>query len=65
MLLKKRTLIVFASFLTLSACASPQKGVKFDAEWIFLEDELGATVACLYEDDVKELKEIMIRCEKK
>ena len=43
-------------------CSSAPVTTKFDAEWEFLKNPKGERKACLASDDVKKLREILIRC---
>lgn len=57
-------LISFVGFL-LSSCASVQPDkTSFDAEWSICRDlNTGTQMACLKEEDVVRLREILLRCE--
>lgn len=50
-------------FLIVSGCAHANP-TKFDGKWEFIEIPDAPVRACLQEKDVKELREILIRCEK-
>jgi len=51
-------------FLVLSSCVSPKiKPKPFLGEWSFMLNENGEVLACLKQDDVMKLREILIRCE--
>lgn len=62
-----KMLKLLISFLILSGCALQPKhsDYKFDAEWKFCEYLPGEKMACLSVEDVKELRELLIRCESK
>lgn len=49
-------------FLILSGCITIAP-ITFDAEWVFLKDKDGQTMACLPKEDVKKLRETLIRCD--
>lgn len=54
--------MLFAIFLILSACVSKPVETKFDAKWEFCEIRPQEHLACLKEDDVKELRKLLIKC---
>lgn len=63
--------VLLVTFLILSAlllletvlsCAAPVQATKFDGKWKFIEVMPGEQMACLSEDDVKKLREQLIRC---
>lgn len=51
--------------LSLSGCASAPTTTKFDGKWEFIErTPFEEPMACLPKDDVKKLRELLIRCER-
>lgn len=60
--LKRKTPIVLNVFLILNACSTGPKTTKFDGDWEFLENQRGETKACLSQEAVLELRDILIRC---
>ena len=60
--LNKRTLINLTAFLILNGCANKPVVTKFDGKWDFCKNAQGETLACLKKEDVKKLREILIRC---
>lgn len=58
-------LISFVGFL--SSCTTHElKTTSFDADWSICRDQnTGTQMACLKEEDVIELREILLRCEEK
>jgi len=63
--LKRRTLTSLTTFLILSGCATKPVTTKFDGKWEFCNNAAGETLACLKKEDVKKLREILIRCKGK
>lgn len=58
--------LILSLTLGLTACAAFEpKPTKFDGEWEFLKNERGETRACLPKEDVKKLREILIRCDRR
>lgn len=47
----------------MTACVSTPKATSFDGRWEI--DDHTPPRACLYEEDVKKLRELLIRCESK
>ena len=64
----KKTLKSLTTFLILNSlmvgCASRPAATEFDAKWEFCVSPSGESKACLGLDDVKKLREILIRCQK-
>jgi hypothetical protein len=57
-------LSVFALFV--SACATEPKTTKFDGDWEFYQTTpFEEPKACLSKEDVKKLREVLIRCQSK
>jgi hypothetical protein len=61
---------LFAKFLILSVllsgCASTPTPTKFDGKWEFFQvTPFEEPRACLEKEDVKKLRELLIRCESK
>jgi hypothetical protein len=61
---------LFAKFLILSVvlagCASTPAPTKFDGKWEFFQvTPFEEPRACLEQEDVKKLRELLIRCESK
>lgn len=56
-------LIIF--FLILSSCAQRPVVTSFDGKWSYLEVPGEPVKACLIEEDVQKLRELLIRCEGK
>lgn len=67
-LLRTKTQRLCAKFLILSGllgCTSAPKSTKFDADWTFHKGPNGEIRSCLSVEDVKKLRELLIRCEQK
>lgn len=58
-----KTLKSFALFLLLTSCAGRPPVTTFDAQWTFVETPGQPLKACLLENDVAKLRELLIRCE--
>ncbi len=60
----KKFLCLKALALLLSACATTPTPTKFDGDWEFYQvTPFEEPRACLKEEDVKKLRELLIRCE--
>jgi hypothetical protein len=60
---KRKTLPNLIAFLILSGCqSSPKPVTKFDGKWEFCEVRPQVQMACLAEEDVKELRKLLIEC---
>lgn len=60
---------LFTTFLILSllvgCVSSPPKSTKFDGQWEFYQtNPFEEEKACLAKDDVKKLRELLVRCQK-
>ncbi len=55
--------IFFALSSFASGCASKPIVTSFDGQWFFVQSGDGKQKACLEENDVMKLREILIRCE--
>lgn len=53
--------LAFMLFFSMS-CASKPRPAKFSGKWQFCEIIPGEGMACLSKDDVKRLREVLIRC---
>lgn len=60
---KNLTTFLILSFL-IGGCASTEP-TRFDGKWEFCENNKGEKRACLKEEDVKKLREVLIRCKQK
>lgn len=59
-----KTLISLTSFLILNSCVAPPKAQRFKADWKILKVD-GEVRACLKQEDVVELRELLIKCQSK
>lgn len=64
-LLPPKTLLNLMIFFALFSCVTaPPKAAPFDSKWTIIDPGPGQTPkACLNEDDVGKLRELLIRCE--
>lgn len=63
--LKIKTLrLLMISSIAISGCASSPKAKKLQLKWTFFEIPPTKTMACLGENDVKQLREALIECGK-
>ena len=53
--------VIFLITSSLAGCATTPTPTRFDADWEFCYNSRGELRACIPEDDVKELREILIR----
>lgn len=62
----KNFLILSACAIFFSACATEPKTTKFDGDWEFYQTTpFEEPKACLSKEDVKKLREVLIRCQSK
>lgn len=61
-----KNFLILSVALLLSACATEPKSTKFDGDWEFYEvTPFEEPRACLKKEDVKKLRELLIRCEQR
>lgn len=63
--IKTLRLLTLFSILSSAACASGPKTTKFDGKWQFCEIVPQKQLACLDEDDVQKLRQLLIECQNK
>ncbi len=61
-----KNFLILSVALFLVGCATEPKSTKFDGEWEFYEvTPFQEPKACLSKEDVKKLRELLIRCEQR
>lgn len=60
-----KNFVIFLIASVMVGCQTAPTTTKFDGKWEFCKSDDGIMMACLPMEDVKKLRELLIRCDEK